>query len=84
MKTASSTSCDTAKGSSDWVRAIVWRGATFEGLRDRDDEQKVEAGLWLLTHPDPRHAPRIRALLDHLAEEITAQRTLTDGTEGGG
>ncbi|MDJ0388746.1 LysR family transcriptional regulator [Roseomonas sp. E05] len=36
--------------------------------------------LWLLTHPDLRQTPRIRVLLDHLAEEITLCRPLVEGT----
>ena len=30
--------------------------------------------LWLLTHPDLRRTPRVRAVLDHLGDAITAQR----------
>ncbi|UFN48601.1 LysR family transcriptional regulator [Roseomonas sp. OT10] len=37
------------------------------------------ADLWLLTHPDLRHAPRVRVLLDFLAEEVAAQRPLIEG-----
>lgn len=35
--------------------------------------------LWLLTHADLRHAARIRAFLDHMAEEIAACRGLIEG-----
>jgi DNA-binding transcriptional LysR family regulator len=35
--------------------------------------------LWLLTHPDLRHTPRIRALLDSLAETIAEKRPLIEG-----
>lgn len=35
--------------------------------------------LWLLTHPDLRHTPRVRALMDHLAEAIAAKRDLIEG-----
>ncbi|MET0429271.1 MAG: LysR family transcriptional regulator [Microvirga sp.] len=37
------------------------------------------ADLWLLTHPDLRHSPRIRALLDFLADGIARQRTFIEG-----
>lgn len=39
------------------------------------------ADLWLLTHPDLRHAPRVRTLLDLLAERIGAQRGLIEEAE---
>ena len=35
--------------------------------------------LWLLTHPDLRRTPRVRAVLDHLAEAIGAKRALIEG-----
>ncbi|MBE9607275.1 LysR family transcriptional regulator [Acetobacteraceae bacterium H6797] len=35
--------------------------------------------LWLLTHPDLRQAPRVRALLDFIAQEIAALRPLIEG-----
>lgn len=41
------------------------------------DDLKV--GLWLLTHPDLRRVARIRTLLDHLHDEIGAQRPLLEG-----
>lgn len=37
------------------------------------------ADLWLLTHPDLRHAARVRALLDFLAAEIGAFRSVIEG-----
>jgi len=30
--------------------------------------------LWILTHEDLRRSARVRALMDHLAEFISAQR----------
>jgi DNA-binding transcriptional LysR family regulator len=36
-------------------------------------------GLWLLTHPDLRHSPRVRVFLDFLAAEIGKQRKLIEG-----
>lgn len=35
--------------------------------------------LWLLTHPDLRHSPRVRVFLDFLAAEIAKQRKLIEG-----
>ncbi|WP_207481994.1 LysR family transcriptional regulator [Arenibaculum pallidiluteum] len=39
----------------------------------------LAADLWLLTHPDLRHAPRVRALMDFLADEIGRQRHFIAG-----
>jgi DNA-binding transcriptional LysR family regulator len=36
-------------------------------------------GLWLLTHPDLRHSPRVRVFLDFLAAEIGKQRRIIEG-----
>lgn len=35
--------------------------------------------LWLLTHPDLRHVPRIRVLLDHLGKRLASLRPLLAG-----
>jgi DNA-binding transcriptional LysR family regulator len=35
--------------------------------------------LWLLTHPDLRHSPRVRVFLDFMAAEIAAQRAFIEG-----
>lgn len=37
------------------------------------------ADLWLLTHPDLRHSPRVRAFLDFLAAEIARHRRFIEG-----
>lgn len=37
------------------------------------------AGLWLLTHPDLRASPRVRAFLDCAANELVKQRALLEG-----
>ena len=37
------------------------------------------ADLWLLTHPDLRHSPRVRVFLDFLAAEISKLRALIEG-----
>lgn len=38
--------------------------------------------LWLLTHPDLRHAPRVRVFLDFVAAEIAKRRGLIEGGLG--
>lgn len=38
------------------------------------------ADLWLLTHPDLRHAARVRVFLDYLATEIARLRPLIEGS----
>jgi DNA-binding transcriptional LysR family regulator len=40
---------------------------------------ELEAGLWLLTHPDLRHTARVRAFMDFAAQEIAKQRKLIEG-----
>lgn len=40
------------------------------------------ADLWLLTHPDLRHSPRVRAFLDFLAGEIARHRRFIEGQGG--
>ncbi|NJM35905.1 MAG: LysR family transcriptional regulator, partial [Rhodomicrobium sp.] len=37
------------------------------------------ADLWLLTHPDLRHSPRVRVFLDFLAAEIARLRGFIEG-----
>lgn len=37
------------------------------------------ADLWLLTHPDLRHSPRVRLFLDFMAAELTKLRPLMEG-----
>ncbi|GEO17182.1 LysR family transcriptional regulator [Microvirga aerophila] len=37
------------------------------------------ADLWLLTHPDLRHSPRVRVFLDFLAAEVAKQRKFIEG-----
>lgn len=37
-------------------------------------------GLWLLTHPDLRHAPRVRAFMDFCGSEIAKRRGCMEGT----
>ncbi|NEU11533.1 LysR family transcriptional regulator [Methylobacterium sp. BTF04] len=58
-----------------------WDGDALPGLvRLSGIEPDLAAGLWLLTHPDLRHAARIRAFMDFMAEEITTLRSAIEGT----
>ena len=42
-------------------------------------EAELSADLWLLTHPDLRHAPRVRAFMDFAAESIAGMRPAFEG-----
>ncbi|CAM5770585.1 LysR family transcriptional regulator [Bosea minatitlanensis] len=37
-------------------------------------------GLWVLTHPDIRHVPRVRAFMDYCFGELMRQRALIEGS----
>ncbi|MEN5083958.1 LysR family transcriptional regulator [Bosea sp. TWI1241] len=39
------------------------------------------ADLWLLTHPDMRHTPRVRLFLDFMAMELARLRPLIEGAQ---
>jgi DNA-binding transcriptional LysR family regulator len=55
-------------------------GDTWPGLRRlAPPDPAYGTDLWLLTHPDLRHTPRVRALLDSLGEDIAARRPLIEG-----
>jgi DNA-binding transcriptional LysR family regulator len=55
-------------------------GDAWPGLvRLAPPDPAYASDLWLLTHPDLRHTPRVRALMDHLAEAISAKRPLIEG-----
>jgi DNA-binding transcriptional LysR family regulator len=43
-----------------------------------DPNPDFSAGLWLLTHPDLRHSPRVRVFLDFMAAEIAKQRRMIE------
>lgn len=47
-------------------------------------QQDLAADLWLLTHPELRHSPRVRLFLDYLAVEIGKLRPLLEGAGPGG
>ncbi|KQQ90325.1 LysR family transcriptional regulator [Aureimonas sp. Leaf324] len=44
-----------------------------------DPDERFATDLWLLTHADLRHVPRVRALMDYLAERVAAERPLLEG-----
>jgi DNA-binding transcriptional LysR family regulator len=48
-------------------------------VRLSDVEPELGAGLWLLTHPDLRHAARVRAFMDFMAEDIAVLRPRIEG-----
>jgi len=55
-------------------------GDAWPGLeRLAAPEDAYASDLWLLTHPDLRNTPRIRAVLDALAEAIAEKRPLIEG-----
>jgi len=49
-------------------------------VRLQPPQAEYGSDLWVLTHPDLRHAARVRVLMDFLADEIGRQRGLLDGT----
>ena len=40
------------------------------------------ADLWLLTHPDLRHAARVRAFMDHAGAALSKRKSLLNGDKG--
>jgi DNA-binding transcriptional LysR family regulator len=36
-------------------------------------------GLWILTHPDIRHAPRVRAFMDFVGGELAKRKGQLEG-----
>lgn len=53
---------------------------TKPGLtRLSEPESGLAADLWLLTHPDLRHSPRVRLFLDFIAAEIGRMKPLLEG-----
>ena len=58
-------------------------GDARPGLERLSDPVPELAGtLWLLTHPDLRQTPRIRAVMDYLAEAIGARLGVIEGQAG--
>jgi DNA-binding transcriptional LysR family regulator len=61
-----------------------YRGDRIAGLRRLSGPEPELAGtLWLLTHPDLRHAARVRAFMDHVAAEVAPLRPAMEGRAGG-
>jgi DNA-binding transcriptional LysR family regulator len=48
-------------------------------MRLTEPEPELASTLWLLTHPDLRHAPRVRAFMDFVGDEMSARRALFEG-----
>jgi len=44
-----------------------------------EPEPELESSLWLLTHPDLRHAARVRAFMEFIATEIAPLRPRLEG-----
>jgi len=40
---------------------------------------ELDIGLWVLTHPDLRHAARVRAFTDYVGAELTKKRKMLEG-----
>lgn len=51
-----------------------------DGLaRVRDPNRELDLGLWLLTHEELRHTPRVRAFLDFMGQTIERVRPTLEG-----
>ncbi|MCQ4158610.1 LysR family transcriptional regulator [Roseomonas sp. GC11] len=74
--------CDSVLGLTEAVRAGLgvgylpcYAGDARAGLqRLAPPEPELAGTLWLLTHPDLRQTPRVRAVMDHLAEAVLLHR----------
>ncbi len=51
-------------------------------IRLAPPDSAFSTDLWILTHPDLRHVPRIRVLMDELAERIGGKKELIEGKTG--
>jgi DNA-binding transcriptional LysR family regulator len=49
-------------------------------VRLTDPNPDFSTGLWLLTHPDLKASPRVRAFLDLAASELSKRKSLIEGT----
>ncbi len=48
-------------------------------IRLMPPDPDFSTGLWILTHPDIRHAPRVRAFMDFCGNELAKRRGLIEG-----
>ncbi|MEH3120295.1 MAG: LysR family transcriptional regulator [Methylorubrum populi] len=57
-----------------------YRGDRIARLRRLSGpEPDLTGSLWLLTHPDLRHAARVRAFMDHVAADVAPLRPALEG-----
>ncbi|MGQ3675910.1 LysR family transcriptional regulator [Xanthobacter sp. TB0139] len=57
-------------------------GAGIPGLaRLMPPDTEMEAGLWLLTHPDIRSTARVRSFMEHAGRELARLRPVIEGRE---
>ena len=55
-------------------------GDTDPGLqRVPDIDPMPDMQIWILTHEDLRHSPRVRVLIDHLYEAFKTLRPVVEG-----
>lgn len=59
-------------------------GDADPGLVRLTEPMLSDKPLWVLTHPDLRQSPRVRALVDHLADFVHSQRDALTGRGGAG
>ncbi|MDY7099503.1 MAG: LysR family transcriptional regulator [Pseudomonadota bacterium] len=48
-------------------------------VRLSDDPPQPLQDLWVLTHPDLRHSPRVRLMMDFISQAIIARKSLVTG-----
>jgi DNA-binding transcriptional LysR family regulator len=51
-------------------------------MRLRSPDPDFATGLWLLTHPELRHSPRVRAFMDVAGAELARYRRMIEGELG--
>jgi DNA-binding transcriptional LysR family regulator len=52
---------------------------TADLVRLSPPEREVAPSIWLLTHPELRHSPRVRAFLDFVGDALMKKRALIEG-----
>ncbi|GGB68735.1 LysR family transcriptional regulator [Henriciella pelagia] len=55
-------------------------GDRHEGLRRIEGllDERIATGLWMLTHPDLRQSPRVRAFMDFMSDALSDVRSVFD------